>query len=1670
MATDNRKIQIETEVVANTDALQKVEADFKRMATEAEASGRKASQGLERLGEGADTAASKLDRSTRSIVNSIQRVTLATQAGGKQNADYFALLGQQRGADPKVLEPYIQKLREVEAAQRAAGSGLQQAGRQLDQFGNTAKQTAAALRQVPAQFTDIVVSLQGGTAPLTVLLQQGGQLRDVFGSAGAAAAALGNYIVSLINPYTLLAAAVGTLAVGFFKGSKEAQEYQKALILTGNAAGATAGQMSVLAARIDGVVGTQAKAAEVLTLLASSGKVGVESFERLTTAAVAFERAGGGAVEDVVKNFAELGKDPLQATLKLNESMGYLTRSTYEQIRSLEAQGRATEAAKVAQDAYAAALEDMTPKLLQNLGYAERAWLAIKDAVKETGDAILDVGRQTPQETVLVNLRGALNSATQRRSRMEEGSSDAQAEDARINRLRQRITLLETQINAEQDVANAVREQVQAVKQLADFEKEALRYQTDQQKFRAAEIEIRNRYSAAVKAGYLTEAQLLDLIAKKRKEIFKDDKGSESQLAQLRARSNELDEYTRRLRENGTAAEKLTEDERVRNRLRQELNTNLSATVRAQKEAALVQAEINVGKALENRQLEAQIQSLKKWQEEYDRLVARTGADADAIMAQAMSQEAANEAMGKSRTAIAEATLELYKHQLAEADSSDRFTPEYVAALNSKVEAQKRFVAALKATDYKEVDARSQEFLRNSKELEKAYEGELRLSGLTNLERQKILAQRQVELKYAKEIAEVEKSGLTAEQKAVQIQILTEAKFREISAAVNKVVQEDFARTADQISNTLTDALMRGFENGKDFARNLRDTIVNMFKTMVLRPIVQAVVNPVALTLTSALGLGSNTAQAATGGANPLDLVSSVSSAYNLLQNGVSNAIQTGFGKLASSSFGQQIGLTTQVAGPPTATGQVATQFTQTGQTLSAGLGMAGNALAGYGIQKAISGGYKTGESGLVDAITVAASAYFGPIAGVVAGVFNRAFGRKLADMGITGEFGGAQGFAGSQYTFEKGGWFRSDRTRLSELDSALKDSLSTQFKTIQTQTAILADALGIGSDAIADFTKSVKISFNGLTQDQIAQKIKEEFESIGNDLAKVALGTDEFTRSGESAAETLSRLANSLLTVNSAFDLLGLALYDTSLAGGDAASALADLFGGLDAFKQATAAYYDAFYTDAEQLDASTRQVTKSLQDLGLAMPLDKLGYRVQVEKALAASNEELFAALVKLAPAFSEVIDAAETLRESIVSNLEAAYREAQAATDRAFANVEKAVKAEADAAKQALTDAYDTLVKSLNLQKEAARAAQQVADQNISSLRGLFNLLKNEITSLIDAAGAGMTAAQGRQFIDEAIATARSTGYLPEQDSLTGAIRAVTSSLESSNYATAFEQRRDRLLLANQLGDLQDLTDDQLTVAEQQLQAAREQVELLDQQLAEARANYDQQVEQNEKFYADQLAAVRAQIDELRGINSSVLSVRDAIAALDLAVGVERGAKAAVGAAPAPVSADKLVQAAYASIGRTGLGGDITQIDPEGYNYWVSSLQSGEIALADFANTFNAAVDNWLDQNPAEALAGYIQGVRGYASGGYYPGGLALVGEKGPELINFSNPGMVYNAEQTSTMLGSGAALIEEVRALREDNQAQARAMVQMQARFTKLMERWDSDGIPETRAVA
>jgi lambda family phage tail tape measure protein len=363
--------------------------------------------------EGLDAATAKAKASVASMSKDAQAQYSRLSAAEKRRIDALVrqadTVGMTRAqqiaynASLKTSGPLLDDLtRRLKATESAAKS----TGALFNQYGLTAKMELAALRQVPAQLTDIIVSLQGGQRPLTVLLQQGGQLKDVFGGVVPAAKALGGAIIGMINPATLALAALSALAYGYFQGSKEGEEFRKTLIMTNGAIGVSADGLMMLAAQIDGVAGTQANAANVLNLFAKDAKVSAANLRDYAQIAVEWADATGQGAEEVVKQFSDLAKDPLTAIESLNDSMNFLTAETYKQIRALMESGRETEAANLAQKAYADALKERTPLIVENLGYIERAWRAIKDVGAEALDDLLSIGRaQTAMEKLAVMKR-----------------------------------------------------------------------------------------------------------------------------------------------------------------------------------------------------------------------------------------------------------------------------------------------------------------------------------------------------------------------------------------------------------------------------------------------------------------------------------------------------------------------------------------------------------------------------------------------------------------------------------------------------------------------------------------------------------------------------------------------------------------------------------------------------------------------------------------------------------------------------------------------------------------------------------------------------------------------------------------------------------------------------------------------------------------------------------------------------------------------------------------------------------------------------------------------------------------------------------------------------------------------------------------------------------------
>lgn len=451
--TDRRKIQGEVSLDASgvrEGAAEAVSAT-KNMAAGMEAAGKRAGAGLKPLESGAQGATASISRAEKSMVASIQRATAALQSGGKAGADYYEILAKQRGLGGDVLAPYIRQLREAEAAQAALNRTA----------GMSDKATAAAMRGVPAQFTDILVSLQGGQAPLTVLLQQGGQLKDMFGGAGIAARALSGYILGLVNPLSATAAAVAVLGVAYYQGSKEADRFAEAIIMTGNAAGTTVGQLAAMAQELDGRGFTQGAAAAALAEIAATGRVARDSIAGVAELALRLERDAGIPVQETAKHFEDLGKSPVEASLKLTEQYRYLTAEVYQQIKALQDQGRELEAANLAQQTFATAMGERASQMQERLGLIERAWRGIKDAAKEAWDEMLKVGRADTLNDKIRKLQAQIDERDQRGPLNEQTRASWEKGQAR---LRSELSALQAQL-ASDDLNAAGQAEYQRIQQ-----------------------------------------------------------------------------------------------------------------------------------------------------------------------------------------------------------------------------------------------------------------------------------------------------------------------------------------------------------------------------------------------------------------------------------------------------------------------------------------------------------------------------------------------------------------------------------------------------------------------------------------------------------------------------------------------------------------------------------------------------------------------------------------------------------------------------------------------------------------------------------------------------------------------------------------------------------------------------------------------------------------------------------------------------------------------------------------------------------------------------------------------------------------------------------------------------------------------------------------------------
>ena len=468
-----------------------------------------------------------------------------------------------------------------------------------------------------------------------------------------------------------------------------------------------------------------------------------------------------------------------------------------------------------------------------------------------------------------------------------------------------------------------------------------------------------------------------------------------------------------------------------------------------------------------------------------------------------------------------------------------------------------------------------------------------------------------------------------------------------------KEAADEWKKTSDSIRDNLTDALMRGFESGKGFMQNFRDTLKNLFNTLVLRPIIQPIAQGASSALMSMIGMSPTGASASTGGGfgNALSTLSSLyQGGKNFLSGATINSGMAGAWTRAGDWMATSSNNTMAGIG----------DWMQANGQIGSYLGMAGNTFAGYGIGKfansTISGQYSVGKgfNTVADIGSAIAGAMFGPIGGAIvggiAGLVNRAFGmgpKEIRDSGITGTLSGgnvnAQNFSD---WFQKGGWFRSNRsgTNYSALSSEMQDGLQSGASLIYQQTKAWAEALKLPGESLANITKQFRITFGSDDEKNkaaIAQLMNDYQSELVNQFAGFL---EPFRKEGEKLADTMKRLVIIEDFSNSIRDLGGVfaKVADSSF---NARQSLIEMSGGIDNLVGQINQFVSDYYTEAEKSGLQAKAIADALKAVGIDASglMTREDYRALVESrdVNTEAGRQQLSLLLQLGPQFAQLAD---------------------------------------------------------------------------------------------------------------------------------------------------------------------------------------------------------------------------------------------------------------------------------------------------------------------------------------------------------------------------------------------------------------------------------------------
>ncbi|MGF6234130.1 lambda family phage tail tape measure protein [Leclercia sp. 1548] len=306
----------------------------------------------------------------------------AGRINGTQFEHFNTILNQTRERLSGVADVLPEALSRQEAAARRAGISV--------------GQYSAAMRTLPAQFTDIATQLAGGQSPFLILLQQGGQIKDQFGGVQGALTGVGEYIRSMagmINPTTIalagLVGTIGLLAAAAYSSSQQFDQVARSVIMMGGAGFASMQQLNQAAEEVAGKTNSSiSSTVDTLVTLNDTGKYTASQMKQIATSITLMGKAGSDT-KAAMSDFGKIVSDPIKGLASLNEQYGFVDEAMMKHIIQLRKQkgeqAAVTEAIELFAGVMAKRAEE-TNKATDNIG---QTWESLK---KSASDTFGDIG------------------------------------------------------------------------------------------------------------------------------------------------------------------------------------------------------------------------------------------------------------------------------------------------------------------------------------------------------------------------------------------------------------------------------------------------------------------------------------------------------------------------------------------------------------------------------------------------------------------------------------------------------------------------------------------------------------------------------------------------------------------------------------------------------------------------------------------------------------------------------------------------------------------------------------------------------------------------------------------------------------------------------------------------------------------------------------------------------------------------------------------------------------------------------------------------------------------------------------------------------------------------------------------------------------------------------